>query len=72
MLSRRLRNAAVLEEQQPSGQRPEGRSPSNHHGGPRSYFREVANLPGGLNVHDPCADCRALDVRAQVELLYLI
>ena len=62
----------MLEEQQPSGQRPEGHSPSKHHGGLRSYFREVANLPGRLLLHDPCADCRSLDVRAQNELLYLI
>ena len=72
MLCRRLQTAAMLEEQQPSGQRPEGRSPSKHHGGLRSYFREVANLPGILLLHDPCADCGALDVRAQNELLYLI
>ena len=61
-----------MEEQQPSGQRREGRSPSEHHGGLRSYFREVANLSARLVLHDPCADCRVLNVRAQNELLYLI
>ena len=44
----------MLEEQQPSGQRPEGHSPSKHHGGLRSYFREVANLPGRLLLHTFC------------------
>ena len=73
----------LLEEEQPSGQRPI--KDRNKTGRPlvfqaprrpsqllRSYFREVANLHGRPFLHDPCADCRVLDVRAQNELLYLL